>query len=61
MLGKPLKPGATPTPGIPDPETLRKQMGAPPGSVNTAPKGDNQMRPMKKGNNQMMSTNRPQA
>ena len=61
-LGKPLKPGATPTPGIPDPETLRKQMGAPPpGAVNTAPKGDNQMRPMKKGNNMMQSANKPDA
>jgi hypothetical protein len=49
-MNKPFKPGATPTPGIPDPETLRRQMGQPATNVNAAPStgGDIQMMKSKK-------------
>jgi len=44
-MNKPMKPGVTPTPGIPDPETLRRQMTHPATNVNTPPvaNSDNMM------------------
>jgi|GEM_PF-1043466 len=61
VLGKPLKPGPTPTPGIPDEETLRKMMsGRPVNGANVQqPPGDNQMRPMRKGNNRPVTKPSP--
>lgn len=38
-LKKGIKKGTTPTPGIPDPETIRKQMGLPAVNINVPSKG----------------------
>ena len=50
IVGKDVKPGATPTPGIPDPETIRRQMQSAQSNLNMPPPapGNVAPRPRKK-------------